>query len=108
MRTMERYGECVKCAECCKKLRITAILSNVISQHGSLDEAAHYYSFRGFKVTGSDIDADTLYLEADIPCDRLTEDDLCSLFDKPEEKPVICHRYPWFRDDVEQCGYKWR
>ena len=105
---MKRYGECVLCAECCKKLRITAVLSNTISQHGSLDEATRYYSFRGFTVAGSNVETDILFLEADIPCDRLTEDDLCSLHDKPEEKPIICHRYPWFQDDVEGCGYKWR
>lgn len=105
---MRRYGECRNCGECCSSLRITGILSNLINQHGSLDEARSYYSFRGIKITDVNTKADTVCFELDIPCDKLTEENFCSLHDTPEKKPVICHRYPWFPDDLEGCGFYWK
>ncbi len=105
---MKRYGECVQCGECCKTLRITGIYSNLIEQHGSLDEARAYYSFRGVSITEIDRRGDRVLFEAPIPCDKLGADSRCSLHDTPEKKPVICHRYPWYPDDIESCGFTWK
>ena len=105
---MKRYGACVNCGQCCKTLRMTGVLSELISQHGSLDEAKVYYSFRGIGITEVNEEIDSVLFELDIPCDKLTEDNLCSLHDTPEKKPVICHRYPWYEDDIEQCGFSWK
>ncbi|MGK7345100.1 MAG: hypothetical protein ACNS63_04760 [Candidatus Nitrospinota bacterium M3_3B_026] len=105
---MRRFGECRRCGECCRSVRITGVLSHVVGQHGSLEEARVYYSFRGIRITDADHGADRLLFEIDIPCERLTSDNLCALNGRPEEKPVICHRYPMFPDDIEGCGYTWR
>jgi hypothetical protein len=48
---------------------------------------------------------DRILLELSIRCSRLTPDNKCDLHDTPEKKPAICHRYPWFEDDIESCGY---
>lgn len=105
---MKRLGECVMCGGCCESLRITSVLSNLISQHGSLDEARAYYSFRGIEISYVNKETDTVCLELNIPCDKLTADKKCLLNDQPEQRPLICHRYPWFQDDIETCGYSWK
>ena len=105
---MRREGDCVECGECCRVMRITSVLSNLETQHGSLDEARLYYSFRGFRITEIDRDTDAVLLETDIVCDQLTPDNKCLLNDTPEKKPIICHRYPTEPDDIEGCGYTWR
>ncbi len=103
-----RKGECRQCGECCRRVRITGILSNIERQHGSLEEARLYYSFRGIRIAEIDKDMDRVSLEMDIPCDKLTAENRCLLHSDPEKKPVICHRYPWFEDDIEDCGYRWQ
>ena len=105
---MKRYGDCVQCGGCCKTLRITGILSNILSQHGSLDEARAYYSFRNVAITEINEKADTVCFELDIPCDKLSANNRCSLHGTPEKKPLICHRYPNFPDDIEGCGFTWK
>ncbi len=40
------------CGECCKKVRITSVLSNIVEQHGSIEEAGKYYSYRGINMAG--------------------------------------------------------
>lgn len=84
------------------------MLSETLAQHGSLDEARAYYSFRGINLADFNEKNDAVLFELNIPCDKLTEDNLCALHDTPEKKPMICHRYPWFPDDVAECGFKWR
>lgn len=103
-----REGGCVACGECCRLMRITTVLSNLLIQHGSLDEARAYYSYRGFRITEIDQRADIALLEADIPCNQLTAGNRCALHDTPEKKPVICHRYPLAPDDIESCGFTFR
>ncbi|VAX18904.1 hypothetical protein MNBD_NITROSPINAE02-1710 [hydrothermal vent metagenome] len=105
---MKRAGECERCGECCKTLRIRGTLSEIIAQHGSLDEARAYYSFRGINLADVNEKNDAILFELDIPCDKLTGDNLCALHDTPKKKPVICHRYPWFPDDVKECGFNWK
>ncbi|MBI5814981.1 MAG: hypothetical protein HZB29_05160 [Nitrospinae bacterium] len=105
---MIREGECIGCGGCCRKMRITGILSHVIGQHGSMDEARAYYSFRKIAITQVDPSTDTLCFELDIPCDKLTPGNHCLLHGQPELKPVICHRYPMAPDDIEGCGFNWR
>lgn len=105
-RRKERAGECVMCGECCKKVRITTVLSHLISNHGSVDEARLYYSFRGIRLAETYPAADRALLELDIPCNQLAPDNSCRLHPTPEKKPFICHKYPWFKDDVEGCGYR--
>lgn len=101
----ERKGECVQCGECCKKLRITSILSHIVNQHGTLEDARAYYSYRGIDLVELDEKTDRVLLEMPVPCDQLTPDNRCGLHDTPQDKPFICHRYPWFEDDIESCGY---
>ena len=102
---LERVGECVQCGECCKKIRITSLLSHVVKQHGTLEEAKAYYSYRGIRLDEADEKRDRVLLELPLECAQLTADNRCLLHDKPEIKPVICHRYPWYEDDIESCGY---
>ena len=96
---MKRYGECVSCGECCKVLHMRGMLSDIVSQHGSLDEAKKYYSFRGVRIPEINEKLDAVMFEMDIPCDKLDEHNHCKLHDDPAQKPVICHRYPLGPDD---------
>ncbi len=101
----ERGGACVQCGECCKKVRITSVTSHIISNHGSLEEAKSYYALRGIRIVEVVQAADRVLLEIDIPCSQLMPDKSCGLHGTPDKKPLICHKYPWFKDDVESCGY---
>ncbi|MDH4185085.1 MAG: YkgJ family cysteine cluster protein [Nitrospinota bacterium] len=103
-----REGECVGCGECCKVFRMTCVLSEIIAQHGALEEAQAYYSFRGARFAQVDHQADRVSIEMSIPCRQLTADNKCQLHDAPEKKPLICHRYPTAPDDIAGCGYKFR
>ncbi len=106
MSGLRREGECITCGECCRVVRITGILSNIVSQHGSLDEARAYYSYRGIRIIDVSEKSDAVGLEMDIHCDKLTEDNKCALH--PDGKPSICKRYPQFQDDIESCGYRFK
>lgn len=101
-----RTGECVQCGGCCQKVRITSVLSNILNNHGSVDEARKYYSYRGIRVVELDRPSDRILLEMDVPCDQLDENNKCRVHDDPDKMPLICHKYPWFKDDVETCGFK--
>jgi CO dehydrogenase/acetyl-CoA synthase beta subunit len=105
---MKREGDCTSCGECCRILRFTSVLSNLITQHGSLEEARTYYSFRGFRITDINEKDDTACLEVDIVCNQLAPQNTCMLHDQPEKKPLICHRYPLEPDDIEGCGYTFK
>jgi len=102
-----REGECVSCGECCKKLRITGILSNIVRQHGTLEDAEAYYSYHGVKLVDADKISDRALLEIDRKCDQLSEDNICLLHEM-DKKPFICRKYPWFKDDIETCGFTFR
>jgi len=104
----ERGGECVMCGECCKKVRITSVLSHILDNHGSLDEAKSYYALRGIRVVETVRASDRVMLEIDIPCNQLTPDNRCGLHGTPQQKPLICHKYPWFKDDIETCGFNFK
>jgi hypothetical protein len=84
------------------------VTSQIIAQHGTLEEAEAYYSFRGARFAHVDHQADRVTIEMNIHCDKLTGDNRCALHFTPEKKPVICHRYPAAPDDVQTCGYKFR
>ncbi|MDH5510163.1 MAG: YkgJ family cysteine cluster protein [Nitrospinota bacterium] len=103
---MRRIGDCVKCGECCRVFRMTCVISEMVAQHGTLEEAETYYSFRGARFAQVDLAADRVGVEMAIPCDRLTGDNKCSLHHTPEKKPLICHRYPVAPDDIEKCGFR--
>jgi len=96
------------CGECCRVFRLTCVISEIVAQHGSLEEAETYYSFRGARFVHVDYDLDRVGMEMSIPCDKLTADSKCSLHHTPEKKPLICHRYPMARDDIKTCGYRFR
>jgi len=100
-----RTGECRMCGECCRKMRITSVLSHILKQHRTLEEAGAYYSFHAIRLVKSDRKSNRVLLELDTPCVQLSENNKCLLHDSPEKKPLICHRYPWFKDDIETCGY---
>jgi len=79
----------------------------MIRQHGNIDEAKSYYSFRGITIADVSEKQDRVLLELDIPCSQLTKDNGCLLHDK-DEQPLICKKYPWFEDDIESCGYSFK
>jgi Fe-S-cluster containining protein len=106
MKIQVRTGECVQCGGCCKKVRITSVLSALLANHGSLEEAGKYYSYRGIRVAEVDRPSDRVLLEMDTPCAQLDENNRCNIHDDADKKPLICHKYPWFKDDVETCGFK--
>jgi len=99
-----RQGECNSCGECCKKLRITGVLSNILRQHGTLEDAEAYYLYHGVKLVDVDKITDRALLEIDRRCDQLSEDNRCALHGQ-DKKPFICQKYPWFPDDIESCGF---
>ena len=101
---LERVGECVQCGECCKSVNITAVRDITLSQHGNMEELKGYLSFRGIQVVGEDVEKNLLYYTIQIPCSQLGPDNECLVHDSPE-KPLICHRYPWARDDIPECSY---
>lgn len=102
---MTRSGECHQCGECCKTVNITAVRDSAIQQHGSREELEKYLGYRGIKVAGEDVERNLLFYAIDIPCSQLGPDNECLVHDSPE-KPLIFLKYPWFKDDVEECGYK--
>jgi hypothetical protein len=71
-----------------------------------MDELKHYYSFRNIQVAGFDKERDRIFFEMDFPCNQLDSENRCKLHASPSEKPYICHRYPWYEDDIEECGFK--
>ncbi|GMT42222.1 MAG: hypothetical protein IEMM0002_0633 [bacterium] len=104
-----RTGQCNMCGECCRKLRITSVLSHILDQHGTMEEAKTYYSYRGIRLAETNKKTDRVLMEIDVPCSKLTQDNKCLLHvhvhETPEIKPFICRRYPWYVDDQEDCGY---
>lgn len=104
---LNRTGECTECGECCKTVNITAIRDIALAQHGNLEELKRYLSYRGINVVGSDPQKNLLFYSMNIPCGQLTTDNRCRVHNSPE-KPLICYRYPWEKDDIEECGYKFR
>lgn len=103
---MERKGDCHKCGECCKTVRITAVLSNAINQHRSLEEAILYYQYRDIKVMGTDPLNDYLFLELPIRCKQLDHRNKCQIYNQPELKPILCHIYPTEKDNIPDCAYQ--
>jgi Fe-S-cluster containining protein len=106
LKDIERTGECNQCGECCQKVRITSVLGTILRNHGSLDEARKYYSYRGITIAEVDKHSGLVMLEAAIPCQMLDENNRCKVHDDADKKPLICHKYPWFKDDIETCGFK--
>ncbi len=102
---LTRQGECHQCGECCRTVNITAVRDETLRQHGNLKELALYLSYRGIRVVGENVEKNQLHYAIDIPCSELTADNRCRVHNTPE-KPLICYRYPWEPDDIEQCGYR--
>ena len=102
-----RSGECHSCGECCETVNMTVVRDVTLRQHGSLAELKLYMEYRGIRVVGEDVAKNQLYYSVDIPCDQLTEDKQCKVHDTPE-KPLLCLKYPWAPDDIENCGYTFK
>ncbi len=100
-----RSGECNQCGECCKTVNITAVRDVTLRQHGSLKELELYLSYRGIRVAGEDVKKNQLFYSMGIPCKQLGPENQCQAHARPEEKPLLCHRYPQTQPDVEGCGY---
>jgi len=100
---LTRQGECHQCGECCRTVNITAVRDATLEQHGNLKELELYLGYRGIRVVGEDAANNRLYYAMDIPCSQLGKDNRCQVHNTPE-KPLLCYRYPWEPDDVEQCG----
>ena len=101
---LTRTGEYSQCGECCKTVNITAVRDITLRQHGSREELEKYLGFRGIKVAGEDEENNLLFYSLDIPCSQLGPANECKVHNSPE-KPLICLKYPWFKDDIEECGY---
>ena len=104
---LKRHGECHSCGECCKTVNMTVVRDVTLQQHGSLKELELYLSYRGIRVVGSDEKRNQLYYSMDVPCTRLTADNRCRVHNSPS-KPLICHRFPSSKEDIEDipdCGY---
>ncbi len=101
---LERTGECNQCGECCKVVNITAVRDITLRQHGNMEELKRYLGYRGIQVVGDDEEKNLLFYSINIPCSQLGPDNECRVHDKPE-KPLICHRYPWAKDDIKECSY---
>ncbi|GMT48777.1 MAG: hypothetical protein IEMM0008_0316 [bacterium] len=103
---LERSGDCHQCGKCCEVLRITAVLSQALSQHRTMEELKLYYSYRNIQVVGTDSKKDFLFLELDAPCDQLSPSNHCLVHGSPELKPLLCHAYPTEPDNISECGYR--
>ena len=101
-----RTGECNQCGECCKTVNITAVRDVALRQHGSLKELELYLSYRGIRVVGEDVEKNQLFYSMGIPCKQLGSENQCQVHVRPEEKPLLCHRYPQAQPDAEGCGYR--
>ena len=99
-----RKGECHQCGECCQSVNLTVVRDITLRQHGNREELEKYLSYRGIKIVGEDIEANLLFYSIDIPCSKLGPNNECQVHDSPD-KPLICLKYPWFKDDIEECGY---
>ncbi|NIQ01488.1 MAG: hypothetical protein GWM98_14770 [Nitrospinaceae bacterium] len=100
-----RTGECNGCGECCKTVNIIAVRDATLEQHGNLEELKLYLSYRGIRVVGEDVEKNRLYYSLEVPCRELAPDHRCRVHLTPG-KPLICYRYPWEKDDIEECGYR--
>ena len=72
-----------------------------------MEDLERYYAYRGFRVVNYSKKDDFINFEADIPCDKLTNDNKC-LVHNSDEKPLLCKTYPSFQDDIEECGYRFQ
>ena len=106
LKNPRRTGECVQCGQCCQKVRLTSVLGTIIWNHGSLEEARKYYSYRGITIAEVDRPSGLVMLEVAIPCGQLDENNRCKVHADEDKKPLICRKYPWFKDDIETCGFK--
>ena len=102
---LTRTGECHQCGECCRVVNITAVRDETLKQHGNRKELELYLSYRGIRVVGEDEAQNRLFYAIDIPCSQLGPDNSCRVHNTPD-KPLICYRYPWEKDDIDECGYK--
>ena len=104
---LKRTGECNQCGEFCKTVNITAVRDITLRQYGNIEELKRYLSFRRIQVVGEDVDKNLLYYTINIPCSQLGPDNVCKVHNSPE-KPLICHRYPWAKDDIAECSYTFK
>ena len=104
---LTRNGECNQCGECCKTVNITAVRDLALQQHGNRGELELYLSYRGIRVAGEDVENNLLYYSLEIPCSRLGPDNVCGVHNTPD-KPLICYRYPWEKDDIKECSYEFQ
>ncbi len=102
---LTRTGECVQCGECCKTVNITAVRDVTLEQHRNRKELELYLSYRGIQVVGEDVENNLLFYSLRIPCSQLGPDNVCKVHNTPE-KPLICYRYPWEKDDIPECSYE--
>lgn len=101
---LKRTGECSQCGECCRTVNLTVVRGLTLEQHGSREELEKYLGFRGIKIAGEDAERNLLFYSIEIPCSQLGPENECLAHNSPE-KPLICLKYPWFKDDIEECGY---
>lgn len=104
---LTRTGECNQCGECCKTVNMTVVRDLTLSQHGNREELEKYLGFRGIKVVGEDVENNLLFYSMDIPCSQLGPNNECRMHLNPD-KPLICMKYPWFKDDIAECSYEFK
>ncbi len=69
-----------------------------------MEELKRYLGYRQIQVVGEDVEKNLLFYTIQIPCSQLGSDNECRVHNSPE-KPLICHRYPWEKDDIAECSY---
>lgn len=92
-----RKGSCPpeRCqGQCCKKLAF--FLKGYLP-----DEAVDFFKLRGVRVI---TDSETVELMFDMTCPKLTEDNLCSIY---EERPDTCRIFPAEPRHIREidCGF---
>ncbi len=86
---------------------MTVVRDLTLRQHGNREELEKYLSFRGIKVAGEDVENNFLLYTMNVPCSQLGPDNECRVHNSPD-KPLICLKYPWFKDDVKECSYEFK
>ncbi|MDH4128349.1 MAG: YkgJ family cysteine cluster protein [Spirochaetota bacterium] len=104
---MERTGSCSHCGDCCKTMRITAVLSHALKQHRNMEELKLYYQYHNVRVIDVNTDNDYLFLELAMPCNQLDNKNHCRVHNKPELKPILCHLYPTELES-SNCTYQFK
>ena len=81
-----RVGECTAgCGACCRTLRL-----QVPPEYSANPDVKNWVELHGVKLVEQD---GGTFVVLNQPCSALTDEGMCSLFDKPE-RPELCSHWP--------------